>query len=147
MNHYELIAQCSEHLPKDLLSALVKALSKKSKQPTVATKEEEARFEELWSLRKQFPSRNGGDPKKTALEKFCVRIREKDAPQEHILFGIRCEFSKPIKDASCICQMETFMSQRRWETYTYVQPQSTVVPIRTARPRWLEEYEQKRGQA
>lgn len=147
MNHYELIAQCSEHLPKDLLSALVKALTKKSKQPVIATADEEARFEELWSLRKEFPARNGGDPKKTALEKFCVRIREKNATQEYIKFGIRCEYSKSVKDLAHICQFETFMSQRRWESYNYSPPlqdiYATPKPVTNYRPKFLQVYEGK----
>lgn len=131
MNKLELVVECSKYLPHDLLQALTKALSQKSKQPTTPTAAEELRFEELWRTRKQYPGRNGGDPKKTALEVFCRRIREKDTPQEHILFGIRCEFSKPYKDAASICQMETFMSQRRWETYTFVAPsQPNVVAMR-----------------
>lgn len=132
MNKFELVSACTAYLPPELLAELIKALNRKGKQAVVPTPQEELRFEELWRVRKQYPARNGGDPKKTALETFCVRMRAKPADQDHIIFGIKCEYSKSVKDTASLCQMETFMSQRRWESYTYTpsQAQDNVVQIR-----------------
>lgn len=118
MSDAELIAALAGKLSPEELKILASKLKRKPRTEIKPTDQETADFERLWKVRKEYPSRPG-DPKKPALLEYCRRMRETPATVEEIIFGIRCEYSKPRENPSLYCQMRTFMHQRRWEAYDY----------------------------
>lgn len=136
MTDAEMIAALAGKLDKDELMALASRLNRKKPKELVPTDDEAEQFERLWMLRRQFTKRPG-DPKRPALLKFCRRMREKPVAIEEIEHGIRCEYSAKKERPEHYCQMETFMSQRRWENYDWAAVKmasergKNVVPIRS----------------
>lgn len=118
MTDLELIARVSRHCPEDVVNDLIKRLQRKAPTQIVPTADEEAAFEDIWQHRRKFIKRPG-DPKRPALLKFCRQMREKPADIEAIKFGITNEYSAKKDRPELYAQMETFMGQRRWETYDY----------------------------
>lgn len=119
MTDGELIAALAKAgIGSDLLVAVASRMRRKAPKEVVPTDEETAIFERLWAVRQQFV-RRPGDPKKRALIKFVQQIRAKPATFEEVEFGIRCEYGAKKDRPELYAQMETFMSQRRWDTYDY----------------------------
>lgn len=146
MTDGELIAALAKaNTPSDLLMAVASRLARKASKKLEPTEAEIELFERLWKFRQQF-ARRPGDPKKPALLKFCAQMREKAATFEEISFGIRCEYSAKKDRPELYAQMETFINQRRWETYDYagdllskqrreqIEAAANVTPIRWQEP-------------
>lgn len=119
MTDGELIAALAKaDTPTDLLMAVASRLARRGPTELVPTDGEKDLFERIWAFRQQF-TRRPGDPKKPALLKFCRQMREKPATLEEITFGIRSEYSVKKDKPEHYAQMETFINQRRWESYDY----------------------------
>jgi hypothetical protein len=78
-----------------------------------------SKIEELFNhFSAVFPPRRGSDPRKPALDKFMLLVEKYHIdPQEIIAGARRYADSRPLPEF--ICQMTTFLNQRRWEQTSY----------------------------